>query len=58
MVLKNEHHLNIDLNLDHQISLGESNCWYSNNCLHFLKCGAPFIFQNDNNFCHHFQKVL
>jgi hypothetical protein len=24
------------------MSLSKSKCWYSNNCLHFLKCGVPF----------------
>jgi hypothetical protein len=34
---KNEQHLNIDQNFDHQMSLSKSKCWYLNNCLHFLK---------------------
>ncbi len=24
------------------MSLSMSKCWYSNNCLHFLKCAVPF----------------
>jgi hypothetical protein len=27
--------------LDHQMSLNKSKCWYSNNCLHFLKRTVP-----------------
>jgi hypothetical protein len=23
------------------MSLSKSKCWYSNNCLHFLKCAVP-----------------
>ncbi len=34
-VEKNELHLNIDYNFDHQLTLSKSKCWYSNNCLHF-----------------------
>jgi len=34
---KNGQHLNIDSNFDHLVSLCKSKCWYSNNCLHFLK---------------------
>ncbi len=30
-----------DQNLGHQMSLSKSKCWYSNNCLHFLKCTVP-----------------
>ncbi len=41
-VEKNELHSNIDLSFDHQMSLCKSKCWYSNNCLHFLKCAVPF----------------
>ena len=40
--LKNEQHLNIDYNFDHQLSLSKSKCWYSNSCLHFLKRAVPF----------------
>ncbi len=25
----------------HQMSLSKSKCWYSNDCLHFLKCAVP-----------------
>ena len=32
----------MDQNFDHQMSLSKSKCWYSNNCLHFLKCAVPF----------------
>jgi len=32
---------NIDLNFDYQMSLRNSKCRYSNNCLHFLKCAVP-----------------
>jgi hypothetical protein len=39
---KNEQHLNIYYNFYHQMSLRKSKCWYSNNCLHFLKCAVPF----------------
>ncbi len=38
---KNEQHLNIALNFGHQIFLGKSKCWYSNNSLHFLKHTVP-----------------
>jgi len=34
-VEKNEQHLNIDWNFDHQMSHGKSKCWYSNRWLHF-----------------------
>ncbi len=40
---KNELNLNIDQSFDHQMSLSKSKCWYSNNCLHFLKCAVPFV---------------
>jgi hypothetical protein len=33
--VKNGQHLNMDFNFDHQMSLSKSECWYSNNCLHF-----------------------
>jgi len=42
-----EQHLNIDQNFDHQMSLSKSKCWYSNNCLHFLKHAVPL---NNNLF--------
>jgi hypothetical protein len=32
----------MDWNFDHQMSLNKSKCWYSNNCLCFLKRSAPF----------------
>ena len=32
----------MDLNFDHQMYLSKCKCWYSNNCLHFLKCAVPF----------------
>ena len=38
---KNEQHLNINDNFDHQMSLSKSKCWYSNNCLHFSKRTVP-----------------
>jgi len=41
LVLKNEQHLNVDLNFDHQMYLSKSKYWYSNNYLHFLKCIVP-----------------
>jgi len=33
--------------------LSKSKCWYSNNCLHFLKHAGPLEMQlgNDNNSC-------
>ncbi len=31
----------MDSNFDHQMSPSKSKCWYSNNCLHFLKCAVP-----------------
>ncbi len=34
--------LHIDQNFDHEMSLSNSKCWYSNNCLHFLKHAVPF----------------
>ncbi len=37
----NEQHLNIDDNLDHQMSLSKSKCWYSNNYLQFSKRAVP-----------------
>ncbi len=40
-VEKNQLHLNMDLNFYHQMSLGKSKCWFSNNCLHFLKRTVP-----------------
>ncbi len=39
---KNEQHLNIEYNFYHQMSLSNSNCWYWNNCLDFLKRAGPF----------------
>ncbi len=30
--------------------LSKSKCWYSNNCLHFLKCAVPLIFVFDLSF--------
>ncbi len=42
-VEKNEQHLNIDQNFDHQMSLSQSKCWYSNNCLHLLKCAVLLV---------------
>ncbi len=40
-VEKNAQHLNTDYNFDHHMSLSKSKCWYSNNCLHFLKRAVP-----------------
>ncbi len=40
--------LNIDYNFDHQMSLSKSKCWYSNNCLHFLKCVVPLSSYNSD----------
>ncbi len=40
-VEKNEQPLNIVQNFDHQMSLNKRKCWYSNNCLHFLKPALP-----------------
>jgi hypothetical protein len=43
--VKNEQDLNIDQNFDHKMSLGQSKCWYSNNCLHFFKaCSSIELF--------------
>jgi hypothetical protein len=39
----NEQHLNIDKIFDHQMSLSKSKCWYSNNCLHFVKRAVPLV---------------
>ncbi len=39
---KNEQHLKMDYNFDHQKSLSKSKCLYSNNCLHFWKRAVPF----------------
>ncbi len=33
------------------MSLSKSKYWYSNNCLHFLKCAAPFAFKADFLAC-------
>jgi hypothetical protein len=30
-------------NFDHQMSLSKRKCWYSNNCLHFLKLCCSFV---------------
>ncbi len=30
----------MDLNFYQQMSLSKSKCWYSNNCLQFLKCAV------------------
>jgi hypothetical protein len=38
-----EQHLNKDNNFTHQMSLNKSKCWYSNNCLQFLKRADPLI---------------
>jgi hypothetical protein len=45
----------MDPNFDHQMSLSKSKCWYSNNCLHFLKRAVPLDyitqhFQSLNSF--------
>ncbi len=42
-MLKNEQHSIIGNNFNHQMSQSKSKCWYSNNCLHFLKCVAPLV---------------
>jgi hypothetical protein len=42
-VLRNEQHLNIGKEFDHQISLSESKIWYFKNCLHFSKCPGSLI---------------
>jgi len=39
--VKNEQHFNMDYNFDHQMSPSKSKCWYSNNCLQFLKRAVP-----------------
>ncbi len=31
------------------MSLSKSKCWYSNNCLHFLKCAIPFSAMGKNS---------
>jgi len=31
------------------MSLSESKCWYSNNCLHFFKCAVPLIILKEKN---------
>ncbi len=41
---KTEQLSNIDYNFDHQMSPCKSKFWYSNNCLHFLKCDVPTMF--------------
>jgi hypothetical protein len=41
---KTEQLSNIDYNFDHQMSPCKSKCWYSNNCLHFLKCDVLTMF--------------
>jgi len=43
--------INMDLNYDHQMSLSKSKCWYSNNCLHFLKCAVPLRTKKIYNIC-------
>jgi hypothetical protein len=48
LVFKNELHLNIDLNFDHQMSL-RVNDGIKNNCLKFLKHAFPLVF---NEFYH------
>jgi hypothetical protein len=40
-VLKNEQHLKINQNFDHQMYLSKRKCWDSNNCLHFLRHALP-----------------
>ncbi len=32
----------MDYNVDPQMSLCKSKCWYSKNCLHFVKGAVPF----------------
>jgi hypothetical protein len=39
----NEQHFNINWKIDHKMSLSKSKCWYSNNCLHFLKHSVQLI---------------
>jgi hypothetical protein len=39
--MSNEQHLNIVNKVYHQMYLSKSKCWYSNNCLHFLKFAVP-----------------
>jgi hypothetical protein len=46
-VLKIEQHLNIDYIFDHQMSLCKGKCWYSNNCLQFLKHAVPLVLAID-----------
>ncbi len=41
LVLKKWTTFKYRLELNHQISLSKSKCWYSNNCLHFLKRVIP-----------------
>ncbi len=45
---KNKQHLNIYQDFDPQMSLSKSKFWYSNNCLHFLKCAVP---QKSTSLC-------
>jgi hypothetical protein len=34
------------------MSLSKGKCWYSNNCLHFLKCAVPLSMARDRNIAH------
>ncbi len=49
---QNEHHLNIDCNFDHQMSISKNKCWNSNNCLHFLNpaCSIAGCLVKQSNF--------
>ncbi len=40
-MFKIEQHLNEDKKFDRQMSLSKTKCWYSNNCLNFLKHAVP-----------------
>ncbi len=50
-VEKNELHLNIDYNFDHQMSLSKSQCWYSNIFLQFSKHVVPLIMYRSKLVC-------
>jgi hypothetical protein len=38
------------------MSLSESKCWYSNNCLHFLKCAVPLFKDGGRKLGRYFER--
>ncbi len=58
-MLKNELHLSIDYNFDHQMSLSKSKCWNSIVIYIFLKCTVTLAFGSSTAVEHltHYTKI-